>query len=139
MMDVVYKATSKTAGKSYVGATINEFDRRKQMHFSRARNGCSTIFYDAICKYGENDFTWEILFKSNDINELGVIEAKFIDELNTFHPNGYNFLTDGTYGYKVAKISVDKMIDSLAGRTLSEEHKRNISKGLYKAYAEGKR
>ena len=85
----IYKYTSPS-GKSYIGQTINSLSQR-------SKNGChyknSTYFYNAIQKYGFENFKWEI-FGEFPIEELSQNEIEFIKEYNTVVPFGYNIRTE---------------------------------------------
>ena len=91
----IYKATNKINGKSYIGKTIN-FKSRKAGHLQCAKKNVSGLFYNAIRKYGQQNFEWTILFKDychpNKLNEL---EKFFIAYYETFGKNGYNLTFGG--------------------------------------------
>ena len=88
---VIYKATSKTSGKSYIGKTTYGLHERKSQHLRSARNNVKNgmILHNAIRKYGETDFEWEIVFTSVNLIILGLAEAECIYYYDTLN-NGYN-------------------------------------------------
>lgn len=90
----IYKHTSKTSGKSYIGTTIN-LKRRWIVHRSAAKNGSKYQFHRAFRKYGESDWVTEILYETQNEEESYDKEIEFISLFNTFK-NGYN----GTKGGK---------------------------------------
>ncbi len=98
-MGVVYRAISKTSRKSYIGVTTRSLKSRRLSHLSRARNNEISYFYNAIRKYGEKDFEWTILAKSDSLEKLFVLEQKFIVEMSTKYPNGYNISKGGARGF----------------------------------------
>ena len=53
--------------------------------------------YNAIKKYGKENFKIECLVECND-SFLDEYETKFIDIYNTLHPNGYNLKLGGEGG-----------------------------------------
>jgi group I intron endonuclease len=56
-LGLIYKATNKINGKSYVGLTTQTLDTRKYQHLYHATNGLSQgLFSKAILKYGEENF-----------------------------------------------------------------------------------
>ena len=56
---IVYRATSKTSGKFYIGATGQSLQRRKWQHVYYATTGRSKhSFAQAICKYGADGLDW---------------------------------------------------------------------------------
>ena len=55
-MGVIYKATSKTSLKSYIGQTKN-FEQRKKQHL---QSPPLYPFQRALQKYGHEDFEWHL-------------------------------------------------------------------------------
>lgn len=94
-LSYIYKATNKINGKSYIGKTIN-FQSRKKQHIHCAINKNSkSYFYNAIRKYGKENFIWSFLYKGNCSNYLlSQKEIYFIDLYGTFGKYGYN-MSDG--------------------------------------------
>jgi len=85
-MYCVYKITNTLNNKVYIGKTKN-FNRRMKEH-------CSTVTLaigKAICKYGKDNFLFEILYQTDDIDLLGLKEFEYINIFNSMVPNGYNY------------------------------------------------
>lgn len=98
---IIYLASSKTTGKYYVGQTIEGLRRRTMNHKNKSRKiQTSHKFYNAINKYGFNDFNWFILMEAPQ-DELNALEILIIGILDTYE-NGYNSTRGGdtTFGYK---------------------------------------
>ena len=123
-MGIIYIATCKINNKSYVGKTINSLERRKSKHRFNATNSKKSSFYNAIRKYGFENFNWRI---------IGFIEKELLNDaekacIEFYRSNekkyGYN-LTIGGDGQdpKIAKETGKKN----KGRKLTEEHKKKIS------------
>jgi group I intron endonuclease len=95
---IVYKATNKINGKSYIGQTkLGLIKRRKQhLHYSK-RKIVRTLFGLSLAKYGINNFEWKIVERCNNQEELNLSEEWYIRYYNTFRPNGYN-MTYGSIG-----------------------------------------
>lgn len=94
----IYKATNVINGKSYIGFD-SKWPQRLKKHKQNYKNE-NRKFYDAIKKYGWNNFEWNILYQSYDgIHCLKEMESYFIKEYNSFH-NGYNMTLggEGTFG-----------------------------------------
>lgn len=111
-MGVIYKATNKVNGKSYIGQTIRDFNRRKVEHLNQAKNkhrSCA-YFHSAILKYGADSFTWEVIFESESIEELNAKEIEFIKKFNTYGSEGYNLCEGGSSnsGYKHSEETLQK-------------------------------
>lgn len=96
----VYLVTNRVNGKKYVGITIQSIDARLNAHFSKARiTSDNRKFYNAIRKYGEENFYIELLDRADSYTELKEKEKHYIKTLDTYN-SGYNstFGGDGTLG-----------------------------------------
>ena len=129
---IIYKATNKINGKSYIGQTINELHDRKSGHL-RSSKGDNTdcMFHNAILKYGKESFKWRVICECKDIDELNKMEKHYIKEYNTFIDNseGYNMTTGGD-GYIRSEENKRKIGKSSMGRTHTEEYKKMMSKRM---------
>jgi predicted GIY-YIG superfamily endonuclease len=93
---LIYKATSPS-GKSYVGVT-NNFNRRKNTHLRKAREGSTLFFHAAIRKYGPENITWTILAVGMTECEAFELEKKLIEKLQLTNKEfGYNLQIGGKY------------------------------------------
>lgn len=86
--------------KEYIGQTVHEnFQIRLNGHISDVKNGRRRHLYNAIRKYGWDQFKIEILHNfSRDGNwqeRLDRLEIHEIDQRGTLSPNGYNNETGG--------------------------------------------
>lgn len=95
MIHSIYKFVNQINGKVYIGYTIHP-ERRLYEHKNKSKF-FSSAFYDAINKYGWNNFTFEIIYQSLDGEHcLNTMEEYFIKKYQS-HVNeglGYNM----TYG-----------------------------------------
>jgi len=95
----IYKATSQTSGKSYIGQTQRPaFDLHKRIkeHFNTARNiKKKAHFQNAILKYGYEDFEWSVL-EEPLLENLNKQEVLWISTFDTYK-NGYNSFPGGEY------------------------------------------
>lgn len=97
MTGIIYKALCMSTEKIYIGQTIHNLKQRIKKHFyeSGLKRTQSNKFYNAIRKYGNHDFIWEILerFEENDeqimANRLDEREKFWIDHYDSIK-NGYN-------------------------------------------------
>ena len=130
----IYKATGPT-GKVYIGQTIFSLKIRKRKHFSNSKKG-NTHFYNAIRKYGWDNFTWEIIHDDCLEKDMNIMEIHYIQLLGTYK-NGYNSTIGGRgcSGYKFTEEAKKKMSEMNAGekhpmygKHPSEESKRRMSK-----------
>ena len=100
----VYVHENKINGKKYVGITskTNPNDRWRN---GRGYDG-SPQFYNAIRKYGWDNFNHIIVVNSVTKNEACNIEIMLISALNTRNSEyGYNFYIGGTAGVTGLKMS----------------------------------
>lgn len=111
---IVYLITNKINGKQYVGQTIQKLEDRWKTHRSSI-SGCLAL-KSAIEKYCPDNFTVEVIYEANSMEELNKKEQEFINKLNTLAPNGYN-LTTGGERPKYSEESRKKMSQSSKGRS----------------------
>jgi group I intron endonuclease len=94
---IIYKATNEINGKSYIGQTVRTLSERKKEHIETAlkmRDG-KNYFHWAIVEYGEENFKWEILDRSDNQNKLNELEKFYI---KNFRTNDNRFGYNGTQG-----------------------------------------
>lgn len=99
---LVYLAKNKINGKKYVGYTTKTLEERQKNHLRKSKNKKNLhyfyLFPTAIRKYGFENFDWEILFESNNLEEVIEKEIFYIKKLNTISPYGYNLTQGGNGG-----------------------------------------
>jgi hypothetical protein len=131
----IYKITNLITNKMYIGQTRSHYLNKDKYRpfgymgrFKKHLNEASRIHINCSCrylnstinKYGATNFKCELITTCN-INELDHYEVKFISELDTKFPNGYNLTNGGQSlgfekGKKVVlleeiKPSLDKIIN----------------------------
>lgn len=89
----VYLIRNKVTGMCYVGQTIGSLENRWTRHASKS--SCCRYLKHAIAKYGRESFEISVVATANDIDELNVLEERYIQELNTLSPHGYNLNAGG--------------------------------------------
>jgi len=134
---IIYKWTCNTTGMSYIGQTVCTLQRRWSGHKQQAKKGGTWEFHKAIRQYGSENFEGHILQECLTSQELDEAEKRFISDLNTTWPNGYNMRNGGQY---TSDESRQKMSLAKKGSKLSEEHKQRISESLkgHEGYWTGK-
>lgn len=111
---LIYLATCLINGKQYVGQTVRANpDDRKHRHFRDAKDGGQTIFCRALRKYGEKNFSFEVIWQTNDALSLGISEQAFIVLFDTLTPRGYNMREGGVRGRFTAEAK-KKIQDALS-------------------------
>jgi group I intron endonuclease len=150
---IIYKVTGPT-GLVYIGQTKQTLGRRKSIHAFRAKKGDRRgAFQIALLALDFSAFEWEQIDTAEMKEELDAKEKYWIAHYQSNNPaHGYNG-TDG--GAKTVytiearrRISeavkkaiavipeetrrrmVEKRKETMKGRHLTPEHKRNISKAL---------
>ena len=102
----IYKITNLINNKSYIGQSIN-IEKRIKEHFWKSKNqkdiSFNSILHQAIRKYGEENFKWEIL-EECDVEKIDELEQQYIQKYNTLSPNGYNILPGGQKFRALAKV-----------------------------------
>lgn len=114
---IIYLVTNLINDKKYVGQTYTLFESRKRRHYKNAfvYNQPFT-FYNALRKYGKENFKWEIIEKDIEISLLDEREIYWIKFYDS-HTNGYN-MTDGgrtVKGYKHTEESKNKIRQKTKG------------------------
>lgn len=106
MKKAIYKIENKINHKIYIGQSVNPTKRFRQ-HCNA--NKYNSLITKAIEKYGERNFSLEVLGWYEDYNEK---EREFIQQYRSLAPYGYNILEGGQdppHGYgesnNFAKIS----------------------------------
>ena len=107
----IYKATSKTTGKVYIGQSCQSLEKRMHQHLCRAITNYDPTnhFHNAIRKYGFLDFDFEII-EDNIIDNLTLDEREryWIEYYNSYY-DGYN----STFGGESGLRRDDKVIEDL--------------------------
>ena len=91
-------------------------------------------FYDAILKYGKDNFQHIIIAENLSKEESCELEKKLIKQYDTTNrEKGYNHSTGGdisALGVKRSKEYIERLVESHKGRKHSDETKRKISEKL---------
>ena len=123
-MGSIYKITNTVNGKSYIGKTTRDAVKTRIRDHLRGKG--SQPVKDAIEKYGQDAFTYEILHDGIIPEFLDDLEKEVIAKFNTVAPHGYN-LTEGGDGGSYCEETRRKISEAHKGKKLSEEHRRKIS------------
>jgi len=108
--------TNSKNKKKYVGITKFSIEERFSQHSKRG-----FILTEAIKKYGEQNFSIELIEEVESAERAYELEQYYIKKYNTKVPNGYN-LTDGG--------------DGLYGVIISEEDRKRRSEVMKKLHKE---
>ncbi len=123
----IYRITCITTGKLYIGSAINiQKRRREHIHGLRSGTHANIALQRAFNKYGESDFTFEVI-------ELVLPpfliarEQHWFDTLQPFGPKrGYNIdrVAGSRYGSTVSPETREKLRIANLGKQHGEETKR---------------
>ena len=140
MKHLIYKLTSKTSGKHYIGQTKNTLTKRLYGHTASARGKSNNHIHNAIRKYGIDDFDISIIEDdipmASDLKLKTLIsnirEIAYVKAFNSYE-EGYNMDMGGglKVGYIVTQETRDKISEATKGKKkkpFTEEHKENIRK-----------
>lgn len=93
----IYKSINNINGKIYIGYTHKSLEKRITEHRCNSKKGSSYLFHKAIRKYGEDNFSWEVILESKDKEYiLKEMEKFFIKEYNSYFETGQGY--NMTYG-----------------------------------------
>lgn len=126
----VYKITNKITGKIYIGITNQGSGARYRHHWYESRIGEPSPIHRSMAKYGEDNFTLEIIDFAETYEELKEKEKFWIKEFNSTDRNiGYNLTEggDGTFGRTHSEETKEKIRQKALGRKISEETKKKMS------------
>lgn len=91
----IYKFTHVETGRSYVGQTIQDPNQRRLEHISGSRYSTKTYhFHNALKKYGIDAFTFEVIDTASTLEELNLLEEKYVNEFDSIN-NGFNIRQAG--------------------------------------------
>lgn len=93
---IIYKVTNNLNGMVYIGKT-DCFEKRKREHTQYDIND-NCIFHRALKKYGEENFTWEVIDKAVGLEAINNLERHYIKLYDSYKPNGYNMTKGGDGG-----------------------------------------
>ena len=142
----VYKIVNLTNNKIYIGYTIRPLSVRLKAHFLKAKQGSVSSLHKAIRKYGEHQFTIELVQEYSCKNEMIEGEIQYIKMFDTYRTDyGYNDTPGGDGGNtNGGKKFPDewrlKLFTSQAGkpRKFSRKFSEEIERQICKLYLEGK-
>jgi len=126
---IIYSATNKSNGKMYIGQTICGLEYRKNGHFYDIKrddnDNNNNYFHNALKKYGEKSFCWEIVEDEIDILDLNNKEIYYIKKYGTFG-DGYNSTSGGNH-YQSSEETKKKL--SIKGKERMNKNREKYGKG----------
>lgn len=86
---IIYKITNKLNGKVYIGQTRYSLAKRKSAHIKCVENGVDRHLYNAMRKYGIENFVFEEIDHADTLTDLNYLEAYYITKYDSVR-KGYN-------------------------------------------------
>lgn len=129
---IIYLISHIESGKKYVGLTVQTLERRWKYHIEQAKGRyiqSKESLHTAILKFGETEFNISIIDRGITKTDLEAKERKWIKDLGTLVPIGYNISSGGVSGGSNPKQTIidgEKFI-SVHEAALYLEETRNIS------------
>lgn len=91
----IYKFTHIESGRCYIGQTVQSPNRRRLEHISDSKYTTKEYhFHNAIRKYGIDAFTFDVIDEANSLEELNLLEDKYINQYDSIN-NGFNIRQAG--------------------------------------------
>lgn len=134
MYGIIYKATNLINGKVYIGQTTNSLDQRIKQHFSKKDDG--TYFHNALKKYGQDGFKWDVIDQADNENDLSEKEIYWISYYESFSDKnkGYNSTSGGETSKSVSEGVRLKISIKNKGKVITEEHKEKLRQAFTGRY-----
>lgn len=120
----VYCHTNKTNGKKYIGITGQELDKRWRQ--GKGYGKTSAIF-KAFQRYGWDGFYHDVLEEGLSCEQACKEEIRYIKELNTLVPNGYNVAPGGNASEYFDESTRKKLSEITIARYKTPEWKKRLS------------
>ncbi|ARK07976.1 hypothetical protein phiA829_156 [Aeromonas phage phiA8-29] len=104
----VYRVTNLINGKCYIGVTSRDPNFRWWEHKNAAKTGGGFALHQAIRKYGEDNFSFDVLCCTKKRDDLVALEIYLIRENNSlcFGGHGYNMTEGGDGATHIGRVSV---------------------------------
>ena len=91
----IYKFTHIDTDRSYIGQTIQNPNHRRLEHIANSRYTSKEYhFHNALRKYGIDAFTFEVIDTANSLEELNLLEEKYVEHFDSIS-NGFNIRQAG--------------------------------------------
>lgn len=119
---IVYQATNVVNGCRYIGFTTQGLLKRRYQHLWDARKNSGYHFHNAIRKYGEENFIFEVLGDFDGDEDLAKMYE--CEAIAKYRPE-YN-LTYGGEGGTMHPATRQKIAEANSRRVITDEIRKNI-------------
>lgn len=128
----VYIHTNKINGKVYIGQTCQDCKQRWKNGYGYKPKKGSSHFYNAIIKYGWNNFEHDIIATNLTQEEADNLEITLIEKFDTMNPSkGYN-ADSGGKNKQPSEATRQKMRESHLGKPVFANTPENLAKRVEK-------
>lgn len=130
----VYKHTNKINGKVYIGQTCHNKNPERRWGKDGIGYKSSCRFYNAIQKYGWNNFEHEIIYDNLTTEQANDLEIELINFYKSCDDKyGYN-IREGGSNSPCAEITKHRISESNKGRRkITPEQRKKMVEGLRKS------
>lgn len=117
MIGSVYKITNLVNQKAYIGITTRDPNHRWWEHCNSAKKGSDFFIHQAIRKYGEESFSFQVIAQTKTLEDLKELEIILIEQHGTHMSlqKGYNKTTGGDGATFFGKTGA---LDALTGERI---------------------
>jgi group I intron endonuclease len=119
----IYLITNLINRKKYVGQSL----AIRQRWLSHLRKKSCLALFSALEKYGKENFKFEIVYCTNDREEMNRVETLFIKE--------YGFMYPSALGHKLSDEAKEQIRQKKLGQKHTEETKKKMSESQLRRYA----
>ncbi len=138
-MGIIYKAENIISNKVYIGKTSANLRTRKRQHIASANNNSPFYFHNALKKYGESNFIWEIIDSHEDDDVLNSLEKLHIARyMSNFRNFGYNLTTGGDGISKSVRIKLSKSKQGNRHNMYGKHHSKKSKNKIRESCIKGK-
>jgi group I intron endonuclease len=134
IMNEVYLIINNINNKKYVGVTHRGYLKRYHEHLRCAKNGRKSVLYDAMRKYGIQNFSVCLIESNISDDEIQAKERYYIEYYNSIYinRNGYNMTVGGMgmAGYRHTDRAKQKIGAKSKGRKFSSERNEKIRQAM---------
>jgi len=134
MIMFIYQIKNKINEKKYIGKTEKTIQSRWSSHCKNAKNNVNRYLYDAMNKYGINNFSVDMIEVCEDVRTLNEREKYWINFYKTTNKEfGYNMQEGGTGGaqpYEIRMRAGKKISIKNTGKKRTDEFKIQCSKRM---------
>lgn len=127
----LYKIMNLFDGKVYIGQSTNPIVRWRRHKSDAKLNNKNNYLYNAIRKYGIQNFSFEIIVQSKTLEDIDAAEILCIEQYKSSNNNyGYNIALGGNGKRIVSEQTKLKISQSRIGKKATEETKNKMSKSM---------